>query len=96
MNCAGVTQGVRTAQSAVFDHIVFKRERPQDSSMSIPAHFAILAHYSRMRQSHTNQGKDKDVNPLRHLGMSRGDGDGSMVRTWLRKRDDWFTGSREL
>jgi len=36
------------------------------------------------------------LNPLRHLGMFRGDGDGSMVRTWLRKRDDWFTGSREL
>ena len=36
------------------------------------------------------------LNPLRHLGMSRGDGDGSMVRTWLRKWDDWFTGSREL
>ena len=26
-----------------------------------------------------------DVNPLSHLGMSRGDGDGNMVRTWLRK-----------
>ena len=35
-----------------------QRERPQDSSMSIPTHFAILAHYSRMRQSHTNKAKD--------------------------------------
>jgi hypothetical protein len=25
-----------------------ERERPQDSSMSIPTHFAILAHYSTL------------------------------------------------
>ena len=31
-----------------------ERERPEDSSMSGPMHFAILAHYSRMRHSHTN------------------------------------------
>jgi len=36
----------------------WQRERPQDSSISISTHFAILAHYSRVRQVHTNRVKD--------------------------------------
>ena len=56
---ADVTQGVRTAQPAVFDHIVFRE------SMSIPTHFAILAHYSRMRQSHTKLGQRQVMSPVK-------------------------------
>ena len=33
-----------------------------------------------------------DVNPLSHLGMSRGDGDGRMVHTLLRQAEYGFTG----
>jgi len=34
--------------------------------------------------------------PLRHLGMSRGDGDGGVRRTLLRKRSTSLMNSREL
>jgi len=37
-----------------------ERERPEDSSMSGPMHFAILAHYSRMRHSHTKLGQRQE------------------------------------
>ena len=38
---AGVTQGVRTAQSAVFSQVVFMRERKEQACIvGIPAYFA--------------------------------------------------------
>jgi hypothetical protein len=54
---AGAIQSLRKAFfCSVQPSCVHDRERPQDSSMNIPTHFAsILAHYSRVRQTHTNR-----------------------------------------